>query len=30
MGKTTPWPLETTNKDHLTRENLDLAKKREP
>ena len=29
MGrKTTLWPFQTTNKQHLTLENLDVAKKR--
>ena len=28
--KTTLWPLQMTNKQHLTPENLDLAKKRKP
>ena len=29
-GKSTIWPLLTSNKQHLTPENLDLAKKRKP
>ena len=28
--KTTLWTFETTNKRHLTRENVDVAKKRKP
>ena len=28
MGKTTLWAFQTTNKQHLTRQNLDMAKER--